>query len=306
MPMKPTKRGYKVWCRCDSTNGYTSVFEIYTGKVTGAPDVNLGARVVLSVADNILDKGYHLYFDNFFASPDLALKLLERSTPSIAMARSNRKHFPRELQQLASTLSRGEHVSAQIFDGKVQCLVWKDKKQVAFINTLCDPTEITTVARKNSDGSQMQAACPATVKLYNANMGGVDLADQKRKAYTCSRKSKKWYMRLFWYVVDLSIVNAHILEVNSPNHPSRSHRDFRVQLASELLSGHSSRRKRGRPSDPSPVTRFIKRHFPAEFGSMRQCQVCTTASSRKRTKYGCSSCNIHLCPVPCCGTYHTR
>ena len=31
MPMKPTKRGYKIWCLCDSNNGYLSNFEVYTG-----------------------------------------------------------------------------------------------------------------------------------------------------------------------------------------------------------------------------------------------------------------------------------
>ena len=32
MPMKPCKRGIKIWCRCDPHNGYLSQFEIYTGK----------------------------------------------------------------------------------------------------------------------------------------------------------------------------------------------------------------------------------------------------------------------------------
>lgn len=32
MPMKPIKRGFKVWCRADSTTGYLYQYEIYTGK----------------------------------------------------------------------------------------------------------------------------------------------------------------------------------------------------------------------------------------------------------------------------------
>ena len=32
MPMKPIKRGIKMWCRADSTNGYLCEFDIYTGK----------------------------------------------------------------------------------------------------------------------------------------------------------------------------------------------------------------------------------------------------------------------------------
>ena len=50
------------------------------------------------------------------------------------------------------------------------------------------------------------------------------MADQKRKLYSCSRKSKKkWYMRIFWFLLDTAVVNAHILECESPNHrPARS------------------------------------------------------------------------------------
>ena len=46
----------------------------------------------------------------------------------------------------------------------------------------------------------------------------------------------------------------------------------------------------------------------SELTSMRQCKVCSSSNTRKRTKYGCNSCaeGIHLCPVPCFGIYNTR
>ena len=233
------------------------------GKVIGAVQKDLSSRVVYAASGTILYKGYHLYFDNFFSSPMLAQNLVERETFSIATARTNRKHFPANLTTQGRSLSRGQHVSSQVLDGKVQCFVWKDKNSVAFINTISNPDSITTVARKNSDGSRTDVPCPSSVKLYNMNMGGVDLADQKRKAYSCTRKSTKWYMRLFWYLVDIAIVNGHILQLESGNYRKLSQKDFqcrkqsqkdlRLELASHLISCHSSRRKRGRPSDASPV-----------------------------------------------------
>ena len=62
VPSKPTKRGYKVWVRCDSRNGFTCCFQIYTGKVGNTSEKNVGARVVMDVSNDILDKGFHLYF----------------------------------------------------------------------------------------------------------------------------------------------------------------------------------------------------------------------------------------------------
>jgi len=47
--MKPTKRGYKVWCLADSKTGYVLKFEIYIGKSECSSDgdgATLGERVV--------------------------------------------------------------------------------------------------------------------------------------------------------------------------------------------------------------------------------------------------------------------
>ena len=70
MPMKPTKRGFKVWCRC-SPNGITNDCEVYEGSTKQAREANLSTAVVLGLAKYIYDKGHHLYFDNNFSSVDL-------------------------------------------------------------------------------------------------------------------------------------------------------------------------------------------------------------------------------------------
>lgn len=70
MPKKPIKRGFKVFCRCDSRNGYSCSFQLYTGKVGQATETNLGARVIKDLSEAIRGKNYHLYFENFFPAPD--------------------------------------------------------------------------------------------------------------------------------------------------------------------------------------------------------------------------------------------
>ena len=52
MPLKPTERGFKVWVRADSVNGYFCDFEVYTGRgIDGerTTDFGLGERVVLEL-----------------------------------------------------------------------------------------------------------------------------------------------------------------------------------------------------------------------------------------------------------------
>lgn len=51
LPMKPIKRGYKVWCQADSDTGYLMQFQVYEGRDASRPaERTLGEHVVLSLA----------------------------------------------------------------------------------------------------------------------------------------------------------------------------------------------------------------------------------------------------------------
>lgn len=58
-------------------------------------------------------------------------------------------------------------------------------------------SEVTSVKRKQKDGTSKEVACPAVVRDYNQMMGGVDHADQLKAAYGLNRRSKKWWHKLF-------------------------------------------------------------------------------------------------------------
>ena len=76
MPMKPIKRGIKVWVLGDSTNGYFSRFQVYTGRQMNR-EVGLGEHVVRTLTDHLKHKHHHVFFDNFFTSVHLLEQLEE-------------------------------------------------------------------------------------------------------------------------------------------------------------------------------------------------------------------------------------
>ena len=79
MPLKPIKRGFKVWVRADAHNGYVSQFDVYCGKSdSGQTVVGLGGKVVMNLTTCLVGKHYHIYCDNFFSSVDLFIRLLEK------------------------------------------------------------------------------------------------------------------------------------------------------------------------------------------------------------------------------------
>ena len=99
MPMKPIKRGIKVWVLADSHNGYFCDFQVYTGKTIGAVEKGLGARVVKDLTNNLKGKYHHTYFDNFFTGVDLLDELCRDGIYACGTARKDRKGFPVSLKK---------------------------------------------------------------------------------------------------------------------------------------------------------------------------------------------------------------
>ena len=99
MPLKPTKRGIKVWVAADSINGYFSRFEVYTGKKDNSTEHGLGARVVKTLTSDFKGKYHHVYFDNFFTSLQLLEDLEKDQIYSCGTARKDRKGFPDQLKK---------------------------------------------------------------------------------------------------------------------------------------------------------------------------------------------------------------
>ena len=99
MPMKPVKRGIKVWVLADSHNGYFSKFQVYTGKQDGVVEKGLGARVVKDLTSSLKGKYHHVYFDNFFTSTQLLTDLERDGIYSCGTARKDRKGFPEALKK---------------------------------------------------------------------------------------------------------------------------------------------------------------------------------------------------------------
>lgn len=57
-------------------------------------------------------------------------------------------------------------------------------------------------------GKKKEVECLSVIKYYNANMGGIDKSDMLAQLSHSPMKSKKWYMRLYAYYLNLYVCNA--------------------------------------------------------------------------------------------------
>ena len=79
-------------------------------------------------------------------------------------------------------------------------------------------------------------------------MGGVDKSDQRASTYQCVRKSVKWYKKLFFYVLDMCVVNSYLLHVHLTG-TRFTLLDFWLKLVAALLESSElpAYHSRGRP-----------------------------------------------------------
>lgn len=170
MPMKPVKRGFKVWARCDSETGYLYEFEVYTVKKEGVTEVGLGARVVKNLSQSLIDKNVsniHIAFDNFFTSYELMTYLYEHKIFATATVRSDRKQLPdfiKRNDKKKMKLDKGKHKWR--VNGNIGFFVWMDTKLVHILSSAFCPSQKTTCKRTQKDGTRKAINCPLGIVEY--------------------------------------------------------------------------------------------------------------------------------------------
>lgn len=199
MPQKPIKRGYMVWIWADKT-GYVCQFQIYTEKIGGHLEKDLGARVLTDLTRTFVGKEY-----NFFIL--LAFRNKFKLIYSCGTLKRTRMDLPGDTKG-DNVMQKGDSDCRISKDG-VTYVKWKDRKAVHFLSNHLEPTEVSQVKRKQKDGSLKNINCPTVVVNYNRHMGYVDKMDMLKNIYEINQKFKKWWRRIFWYFVDVTIVNSY-------------------------------------------------------------------------------------------------
>jgi hypothetical protein len=171
-------------------------------------------------------------------------------------------------------------------------------------------------------------------------MGGVDRADQLRAYHTCARKSQTWWKQLFYFLIDVSRVNAWIcykaslkqhsddsdhssadsVDLNPSKNTTKTHSDFVMDIAEQLIDGYmrgevrdqGSRRQNTKakpvPAHNAPQHCLVR--MPGKSG--RTCLQCKQEGIQRlggkgrlrTTTYGCRGCNTYLHQGMCYTKFH--
>ncbi|XP_068122483.1 piggyBac transposable element-derived protein 4-like [Hyperolius riggenbachi] len=309
IPSKRSRYGVKLYKLCESGSGYTHSVRVYEGKdhllqPAGCPPyMGTTEKIVLDLLNPMLHQGYHLYVDNFYSSIPLFKFLFSAKTPACGTVRSNRKGLPQEV--VNKRLKRRELFSQR--SDELLALKFKDKRDVLILSTI--HTEATRTVRSGR-GEVMEK--PVAIRDYNKYMGAVDLADQLIATYRIDRKRKAWYKKVAVYLMQMSLVNAHIIYKKAGN--PGTFLEFLEDIITSLVfeSGHFVRNID--PHASEDILRIREKHFleplPATASKkypQKRCKVCRSHRIRKDSRYYCPDCPSKpgLCLKPCFKIYHT-
>ena len=139
--------------------------------------------------------------------------------------------MPAEFRRGAERIGRGEMRVYHDADGDLNVLRWKEKRVVFMLSTAELPI-LQEVQQRRWQGAPVRRK-PSTILLYNQGKTGVDTNDQLCSYYKLERKSMKWYKKVFWRLVSMCIVNAHIVFKQATG-KQVSHFMFHRDLLAEL------------------------------------------------------------------------
>lgn len=310
IPSKRHRFGIKFFVLCDCETGYILDFIIYCGKESDIQEVEqeagISGNIVLTMMQPYLDSGHTLYTDNWYTSPILYNILHGRQTNACGTVKQNRKYMP----DMKDKIEKGEiiHYSTE----NLLALKWQDKREVRMLSTCNTPEMVPTDKQDRISGEIIYK--PKCIIDYNANMGAVDRTDMLQSSIESVRKSIKWYKKVFFHILDMTLLNAHaIYKMKTGENISVA--DFQLKLVKELVEKYHKNTprttsKRGIDGD-SPL-RLTARHFPSQLPKdttqkqkYKRCVVCSKQKIRKETSFCCAPCDVPLCVKNCFERYHT-
>ena len=109
-------------------------------------------------------------------------------------------------------LGRGSHARRTDAKSGLSVTKWLDNKAVQVITNFCDVNATIKVKRwDRSKKEYINIDCPTVIQEYNKSMGGVDLADMLISLYRTAFKTKRWYIKVIFHLVDIVKVNSWLV-----------------------------------------------------------------------------------------------
>ena len=173
----------------------------------------------MRLIDKLHPLKHELFFDNYFASPELMYYLKkEKEIWAVSTLNKNLSHkcpIPTEKEMKEG----GRGTSEEFVDSSRSIVVtaWYDNKQVLTLSNYVgkDPIGKCNCYDKLQK-KRIEIDRPNSVVIYNKFMVGVDKADMLLSLYRTKYRLRKWYHRLAFHLLSLAVINSWTIYRQTP------------------------------------------------------------------------------------------
>ncbi|XP_046663034.1 piggyBac transposable element-derived protein 1-like [Homalodisca vitripennis] len=236
----------------------------------GEPDLGSCAKVVVRLSRCISPQNHQLYMDNFYTTVPLVVHLAKRNVHALGTVRRDRvpgNNLPSPSEFQAKERGFSTEKCAKVEEVELSLVAWQDNKCVTLLSSFVGIGKQDKVGRYcKKTRSIKEINCPQVVNTYNQHMGGVDKINSILGRYKIRMKTRKWYMRLFYHLLDVTMCNSWLLyqrvckEKGKVTLPLA---EFRESVALTMCKlGAKQPLKRGRPSTELDVALQSKAKKP--------------------------------------------
>ena len=186
-----------------STSSVASTSQAGTSQMSDIRPLSKPSKYVLDLIEPYFDKPRTVTLDNWFSSVRLADKLAERNWRMTGTMRKSRRELPSEIMEFKR---KEEHVSRYLYCNS-------NKIQKTLCTYVPKPGRVVVLLSTADHSASDHAATgkPLIVEAYNAFKGGVDMFNEIMKSRSCRRKTRRWPLRVLYFILDASAYNSFVL-----------------------------------------------------------------------------------------------
>ncbi|XP_018012718.1 piggyBac transposable element-derived protein 2 isoform X2 [Hyalella azteca] len=338
---KPINWGYTIFVLVGSS-GLVYDFISYVDETSpvdrpGTPDLDGNENAVLHLLECIPEEKYFkVYLDNRFTSVKLVEHLASRKIMACGIVHERKLQgltfkSDKQLQKLGRG-SFDEH-EMQESETTITALKWYDSQAVSFLSSFLNSYPVKKCTRYDKKRNKyVEVSLPNIVSEYNQHMGGAKIHDQFMAYYRTNFRSKDYYLRIVFHMIDMAVANSCLLLRSAemsrkmPSHRLTSLCEFKLKLSNALMYvnkeitkkrcclpsetvqfEYTKKKKMGHATKPIPEENIRKDgvgHLPSLAGRRGTCKYPKCSG---RVHMFCMKCQVHLCCVKtrnCFAAFH--
>ena len=245
MPSKPIRYGLKAYLLCEATTGYVINWSLHTGQIKASNNESITQKIVLLLCEGLEGENYNLFMDRFYTGLPLLRDLKEIEINACGTINCNRLRLDKDISESIGKLNDRE-ILYFTEDSQLLLTIWKDNRNVFLLSNYHEPGEVEKERRirkkdykEGTDPKEKQTVnIPANIAEYNDYMRGVDHFDHLSSNYCPDIRSKRWYIKVFYHLLEISVINSYILYkqiCQRDNTKFLTHLEYRKEIIRELL-----------------------------------------------------------------------